>query len=96
VARRVRKGGLTECTCLTSKKTIGLSLRMADLSSAFAFAGVLQATSCTPGMAWKYDSRRCECSAPSWRPTPAQSYQRLLRGVGSKAYRRGPGPPWAP
>ena len=32
----------------TSKKTMGLSLRMADFSSAFAFAGVLQATSCTP------------------------------------------------
>jgi len=38
---------------LASKKTTGLSLRIADLSSAFAFAGVLQATSCTPGMAWK-------------------------------------------
>jgi hypothetical protein len=32
---------------------MGLSLRMADLSSAFALAGVLHATSCTPGMAWK-------------------------------------------
>jgi hypothetical protein len=29
----------------TSKNTMGLSLRMADFSSAFAFAGVLQATS---------------------------------------------------
>lgn len=31
-----------------SKKTTGLSLRMADFRSAFAFAGVLHATSWTP------------------------------------------------
>lgn len=37
----------------TSKKTTGLSQRMALFSSALAFAGVLHATSCTPGMAWK-------------------------------------------
>ena len=36
-----------------SKNTTGLSLRMALFSSAFALAGVLQATSWTPGMAWK-------------------------------------------
>mmetsp|Transcript_17841 Transcript_17841/g.43662 ORF Transcript_17841/g.43662 Transcript_17841/m.43662 type:complete len:221 (-) Transcript_17841:859-1521(-) len=55
-------------TC--SKKTIGLSLRMAALRRALAFRGVLTATSWTPGIDWKYDSRRCECSAPSCRPTP--------------------------
>ncbi len=43
---------------------------MALLSSALAFDTVEQATSCTPGMDWKYDSRRWLCSAPSWRPTP--------------------------
>ena len=88
----------------TSKNTMGLSLRIADFSSAFAFAGVLQATSCTPaapqangaasqqldvrartpdgnapGMAWKYDSRRCECSAPSWRPTPGAAGAQQVR-----------------
>lgn len=31
---------------------------LTDLSSALAFATVLQATSCTPGMDWKYDSNR--------------------------------------
>lgn len=42
---------LYSSTC--SKKMIGLSLRMADLSSALLLATVLQATSCTPGMDWK-------------------------------------------
>ena len=37
---------LYSSTC--SKNTIGLSLRIADFSSALAFAAVLQATSCTP------------------------------------------------
>jgi len=40
---------------------MGLSLRIADFSSAFAFAGVLQATSCTP-------VARSEVSAQSRKP----------------------------
>ena len=39
---------IREVGARASKNTMGLSLRMADFSSAFAFAGVLQATSCTP------------------------------------------------
>ena len=47
---------------------------MSDLialfSSALALAAVEHATSCTPGIDWKYDSSLCECSAPSCLPTP--------------------------
>lgn len=38
-------------TC--SKKMMGLSLLMADLSRALELATVEQATSCTPGILWK-------------------------------------------
>jgi hypothetical protein len=51
--RQTRRQSLQAPGRRTSKKTTGLSQRMALLSSAFAFAGVLHATSCTPGMAWK-------------------------------------------
>lgn len=46
----------------TSKNTMGLSLRMADFRSAFAFAGVLHATSWTPVKAAGNARRRPKCS----------------------------------